>query len=198
MSTASDIKAALDAAGFKTVEVVVDDSNIAHLSGEIGHPDQFAELSDVLSDFEVDGLNVDEVKVSNAIAEAMLPIIESSLHGAGFDQLQVSLEDGVVIISGAVADPEAEARALDIVEGFEMDGIDVDVEYTEVDWDGTEDVDDDGDPDVYVVKKGDSWWRIADNIWGDGRLWKKLKAANGNPKVIHPGQRLDIPDIDVA
>lgn len=50
---------------------------------------------------------------------------------------------------------------------------------------------------AYTVKKGDSWWSIAERELGDGRRFKELAAANGvkNPKksVIKPGQALKLP-----
>lgn len=49
----------------------------------------------------------------------------------------------------------------------------------------------------YEVKKGDSWWRIAKNFYGDGRLHKKLKEMNGNPRMLHPGDVVTIPDKDM-
>lgn len=42
----------------------------------------------------------------------------------------------------------------------------------------------------YIVKKGDSWWRIADQQLGDGLLWEQLMKLNGytSPdEPIYPG-----------
>ena len=48
-----------------------------------------------------------------------------------------------------------------------------------------------------VVKKGDCLWRIAEKVYGNGFLWKKLFEANRNkikdPNLIYPGQILNIP-----
>lgn len=48
---------------------------------------------------------------------------------------------------------------------------------------------------AYVVKKGDSLWRIAERLLGDGRRWKELAAVNGiqNPDMIRPGQVIRMP-----
>ncbi len=47
----------------------------------------------------------------------------------------------------------------------------------------------------YVVKKGDSLWRIAEKVYGNGFLWKKLFKANQDkikdPNLIYPGQILN-------
>lgn len=52
---------------------------------------------------------------------------------------------------------------------------------------------------VYEVKRGDSFWRIAEKVWGDGRRWPEIRDANAGlmknrpPNLIHPGDRLSIP-----
>lgn len=50
----------------------------------------------------------------------------------------------------------------------------------------------------YVVRKGDCLWRIAERQMGDGRRWKELyernrKSIGGNPDLILPGEKLEIP-----
>ncbi len=51
---------------------------------------------------------------------------------------------------------------------------------------------------IVTVKKGDSLWKIAADITGDGMNWKKI--ADANPErnwdkdyIIHPGEVLRIP-----
>ncbi|MFG6358772.1 MAG: LysM peptidoglycan-binding domain-containing protein, partial [Acetatifactor sp.] len=50
---------------------------------------------------------------------------------------------------------------------------------------------------TYVVQKGDMLWRIADKIYGDGKLWTVIYEANKdsikNPECIRAGQVLNIP-----
>jgi nucleoid-associated protein YgaU len=49
----------------------------------------------------------------------------------------------------------------------------------------------------YVVKKGDTLWKIAESNYGDGSLYKKIFEANKdilkNPDMIKVGQKLRIP-----
>jgi len=45
---------------------------------------------------------------------------------------------------------------------------------------------------TYVVKAGDSYWKIAQGAYRNGGLWKTISAANGN-RALKPGMRLTIP-----
>ena len=49
----------------------------------------------------------------------------------------------------------------------------------------------------HVVKKGESLWKIAEQYYGDGSLYKKIFEANqdilSNPNLIKVGQKLRIP-----
>ena len=53
---------------------------------------------------------------------------------------------------------------------------------------------------VHVVRPGESLWRIAAMVTGDPALWPLLYRANRDqikdPSLLHPGQRLTIPDFD--
>lgn len=55
-----------------------------------------------------------------------------------------------------------------------------------------------GGPRIYIVKKGDSLSKIAKEMYGDMKLWKKIFEANKdtikNPDLIRIGQQLTIPD----
>ncbi len=51
----------------------------------------------------------------------------------------------------------------------------------------------------YVVRKGDCLWHIAERQMGDGRRWQELyernrKSIGGNPDLILPGEKLEIPE----
>jgi len=49
---------------------------------------------------------------------------------------------------------------------------------------------------VYIVKKGDSLWKIAKKLYGEGIYWPKIYQENkkriADPNLIHPGQELKI------
>lgn len=52
------------------------------------------------------------------------------------------------------------------------------------------------DPTRVVVQPGDSLWRIASDLFGDGRLWTALWHSNPgirNPNLIYAGQTLRVP-----
>jgi nucleoid-associated protein YgaU len=53
------------------------------------------------------------------------------------------------------------------------------------------------DPRFYVVKSGDSLWKIADVIWGKGHYCKKIAKANPtvDPDNLKVGTKLVIPDL---
>ena len=54
-----------------------------------------------------------------------------------------------------------------------------------------------GQEQTYTVVAGDSLSKIAKRFYGDASLWPRLHEANrdqiANPDLIHPGQRLKIP-----
>ena len=52
-------------------------------------------------------------------------------------------------------------------------------------------------PDSYVVKKGDSLWKIAGKVYHNPLKWPRIYRANrdkiSNPNKIYPSQVLTIP-----
>lgn len=55
---------------------------------------------------------------------------------------------------------------------------------------------------VHEVQPGESLWVIAANTIGDPTLWPALYRANRDqikdPRLLYPGQRLAIPEVDPA
>jgi nucleoid-associated protein YgaU len=54
-------------------------------------------------------------------------------------------------------------------------------------------------PQTYVVKSGDSLSKIAKRAYGDAGKWRRIYEANReligpNPDLIHPGQKLVLPE----
>jgi nucleoid-associated protein YgaU len=53
---------------------------------------------------------------------------------------------------------------------------------------------------IHVVEPGDTLWQIAAEVAGNPHLWPALYRANRDqikdPSLLHPGQRLSIPDFD--
>ncbi len=51
---------------------------------------------------------------------------------------------------------------------------------------------------VYTVAAGDSLSKIAKRVYGDAKQWRRIFEANRdqieNPDLIHPGQKLVIPE----
>ena len=55
---------------------------------------------------------------------------------------------------------------------------------------------------TYIVKSGDSFWTIAEDLYGDASLWKKVWQANTQrfprPDMLKEGATIIIPDIDTT
>lgn len=52
---------------------------------------------------------------------------------------------------------------------------------------------------VYAVRVGDSWWSVAERVYGDGRFYRALFAWNKavDPRVsLVPGTRLEVPPLE--
>lgn len=198
------VTGALQGAGFSNLTAEVSDDNICTLTGACRDAETLAKAESIVAGFELDGIELDAVEFSSSQGgEEVVPLMQAAIDAAGFENIEVVFDNGDVIVNGLVADDEEEDKLLELVDNFGLDNID----WTVVpqDMDDADDVEIEGeefsaDADVqtYTVKKGDSWWRIAKNTLGDGRKWKVLKAHNGSPKVIHPGQVLQIPSLNEA
>ncbi len=57
-------------------------------------------------------------------------------------------------------------------------------------------------PRTYIVKSGDSFWTIAEDLYGDSSLWKKLWQANiqrfPRPDMLKEGATIIVPNIDTG
>lgn len=57
-------------------------------------------------------------------------------------------------------------------------------------------------PRTYIVKSGDSFWTIAEDLYGDASLWKKLWQANiqrfPRPDMLKVGATIIVPEIDTG
>jgi LysM repeat protein len=107
----------------------------------------------------------------------------------GISNLEVEVHDGVATIKGETDDPSAlekvilmagnalgieEVRADDVISPAQT----IEVEY-------------------YEIKKGDSLWKIAKTMYGNGNDYPKIFEANKevikDPDLIFPGQMIRIP-----
>jgi nucleoid-associated protein YgaU len=56
------------------------------------------------------------------------------------------------------------------------------------------------EPALHEVRRGETLWSISAAKLGDGALWVAVYRANRdqikNPKILHPGQKLEIPTVD--
>ncbi|TNF30638.1 MAG: LysM peptidoglycan-binding domain-containing protein, partial [Deltaproteobacteria bacterium] len=128
--------------------------------------------------------------------------IEDALENAGISGVDVQIDaEGFATLKGAVGSEEQQQLAVSIAEQFELNGMAVELEVADVQeafedmtaiW---ADVAKSAQPQMatYTTKKGDSWWGIAARFYGDGTRWKKLKRANGWPRMLHPDVELKIP-----
>ena len=107
----------------------------------------------------------------------------------GIKNLQVDVKDGVATIKGETDDPSAlekvilmAGNALGIGE-VRADEVKAPAQTIEVEY--------------YEIKKGDSLWKIAKNVYGDGNKYPKIFEANKevikDPDLIFPGQMIRIP-----
>lgn len=121
--------------------------------------------------------------------------IEEALEHAGISGIDAQIDStGFAKLVGQVASDEDRQTAVAMAEQFQVTGLDVQLEVVPPPADTGADVVAPSDQPVkYKVKAGESWWGIAQRVYGDGQLWKSLKAANNNPKMIHPGTEIILP-----
>jgi LysM repeat protein len=107
----------------------------------------------------------------------------------GVSDLKVGFENGVVSISGSADSAEAMEKA--VLLAGNIKGV------TEVNIDGLNAPAAAPDIQYYVIEKGDSLWKIAQEFYGNGADYPKLFEANKevikDPDLIYPGQKIRIP-----
>jgi nucleoid-associated protein YgaU len=107
----------------------------------------------------------------------------------GISNLQVDVKDGVATIKGETDDPSALEKVILMagnalgIEEVRADEVIAPAQTVEVEY--------------YEIKKGDSLWKIAKNVYGNGNDYPKIFEANKevikDPDLIFPGQIIRIP-----
>lgn len=126
-----------------------------------------------------------EEDASKAVAEHLAE------DNPGIENLSVTVENGVAKISGTAATAEAIEKAVLMagnVEGIANVNIDgVVIQSGELA----------GDDEFYVIVKGDTLWKIAEQAYGNGAKYKAIVEANKevikDENKIFPGQKIRIP-----
>jgi nucleoid-associated protein YgaU len=125
--------------------------------------------------------------------------IEDALEHAGISGVDVQIDaKGYAKVLGSVTSEADRDTAVAMVEQFPVSGMEVALDIVPpapVEASASAVASASG-PVNYKVKAGESWWGIAARTYGDGTLWKALKAANGNPRMIHPGTEIVLPQKD--
>lgn len=143
-------------------------------------------------------------------AEQTLDDIRAALRSAGLGALEVTAgADGKVQLRGAVATWEQHGDAIDLafMQGAADVGADLEVAEDEGpaevafvpgEHDETSPFVEEATQDaaVYLVRRGDSFWRVAARLLGDGRLHTMLRDANPGVGGLRPGMAIRIPRPD--
>lgn len=107
----------------------------------------------------------------------------------GINNLEISVDDGVATIKGDTDDPSALEKAILMVGN--VFGI------SEVHADEVTAPEQTIEVEYYEIKKGDSLWKIAKNLYGNGNDYHKIFEENRevikDPDLIFPGQMIRIP-----
>jgi len=107
----------------------------------------------------------------------------------GMDGLEVSYEDGKVILKGEASSAEAMEKA--VLMAGNVDGVD------SVDVSAVTAPEPEAEVEYYTIQKGDSLSKIAKQYYGNAMDYPKLFEANRevikDPDLIYPGQVIRIP-----
>jgi len=107
----------------------------------------------------------------------------------GISNLEIEVNDGVATIKGETDDPSALEKVILMagnamgIEEVRADEVIAPAQTIEVEY--------------YEIQKGDSLWKIAANVYGNGNDYPKIFEANKevikDPDLIFPGQMIRIP-----
>lgn len=107
----------------------------------------------------------------------------------GIKNLEVEVKDGVATIKGETDDPSALEKVILMagnvfgIEAVHAEEVIAPKQTINVEY--------------YEIKKGDSLWKIADTVYGNGADYPKIFEANKevikDPDLIFPGQMIRIP-----
>ncbi|NCF61249.1 MAG: LysM peptidoglycan-binding domain-containing protein [Gammaproteobacteria bacterium] len=131
------------------------------------------------------------------------------LRNAGIDPSSLKFEFGAnsITVSGEISDESDRQKILDVLsEAPGISTIQDDMSAAapaavetpvEPDTEEPEAAPAEGGPRTYTVQSGDTLWKIAEQMYGNGSQYMKIFEANTgtleNPDQIFPGQELKIP-----
>ncbi len=109
----------------------------------------------------------------------------------GIEGLNVTVEDGTAKITGAAS------TAIAIEKAILMAGNVAGINNVNIDDVVIKEGQIAGDDEFYVIQKGDTLWKIAENAYGNGAKYKAIVEANKevikHEDKIFPGQKIRIP-----
>lgn len=119
----------------------------------------------------------------------------------GTDKINVSLDGDTAVLKGEVADRATLEKVILAVGNYlGIASVNTnDIKIAAADAGAGQTTHDDGTPVFYTVKKGDTLWKIAEEIYGKGQGAKNTEIFEANkpmltsPDKIYPGQVLRIP-----
>jgi nucleoid-associated protein YgaU len=122
---------------------------------------------------------------------------ELDSYDLGTEKVQVEVDGDKAIVKGEVADQSVFEKAV-IALGNTLGVSKVEAGELKV---ASGDTPDAKEPRFYTVKKGDSLWKIATEVYGKGKgpkytvIFEANKPMLKDPDLIYPGQVLRIPDL---
>jgi len=110
----------------------------------------------------------------------------------GVDNMKVAVHDGVATLTGEASSASALEKAVLMV-GNALGIQEVKADEVIIK-DGSQVAQDD---EFYVIQKGDTLWKIAEQVYGNGSKYTKIVEVNQevikNADLIFPGQKIRIP-----